>query len=189
LDKDLTRVVVRSAGGCQDYIYTELSGMNQKLAKGMKEMKHPFHLRAVWNGGRNSEGHIDAGGLKTIISIPQEMGGPGTGTNPDEMLLGAAATCYLITLAAMLERTNITPQDLTLESEAIVDVTNHIFTYERIVHKPRIVLMCDATEAERRKAELLAHKAEKSCMISRAVAGNVSIETQPIIETAGVLPS
>ncbi|MFF2908461.1 OsmC family protein [Paenibacillus sp. NPDC057934] len=151
-------------------------------------MKHPFHLKAVWNGGRNSEGHIDAGGLKTIISIPQEMGGPGTGTNPDEMLLGAASTCYLITLAAMLERANITPQDLTLESEAIVDVTNNVFTYERIVHKPRIVLKGDATEAELSKAELLAHKAEESCMISRAVAGNVSIETQPIIETVEVLP-
>jgi peroxiredoxin-like protein len=150
----------------------------------MSEMKHPFHLKAVWNGGRNSEGHIDAGGLKTIISIPQEMGGPGTGTNPDEMLLGAASTCYLITLAAMLERSDITPQDMTLESEAIVDVTNNVFTYERIVHKPRIVLKADATEAELTKAERLAHMAEESCMISRAVAGNVSIETQPIIVTA-----
>ncbi|CAH1193958.1 hypothetical protein PAECIP111892_01363 [Paenibacillus auburnensis] len=149
-------------------------------------MKHPFHLKAVWNGGRNSEGHIDVGGLKTTISIPQEMGGPGTGTNPDEMLLGAASTCYLITLAAMLERSDITPQDLTMESEAIVDVTNNVFTYERIMHKPRIVLKADATEAELAKAERLAHMAEKSCMISRAVAGNVTIETLPTIVTAGL---
>ncbi|MBY0010810.1 OsmC family protein [Paenibacillus typhae] len=147
-------------------------------------MKHPFHLKAVWNGGRNSEGHIDAGGLKTVISIPQEMGGPGTGTNPDEMLLGAAATCYLITLAAMLERSGITPQELTLESEATVDVTNNVFTYERITHKPRIVLRADVTEAELAKTERLAHKAEQSCMISRAVAGNVTIETVPSIVTA-----
>lgn len=152
----------------------------------MSEMKHPFHLKAIWNGGRNSEGHIDAGGLKTIISIPREMGGPGTGTNPDEMLLGAASTCYLITLAAMLERSDITPLDLTLESEAIVDVTNNVFTYERIIHKPRIVLKMDATNTELTKAERLAHMAEESCMISRAVAGNVSIETQPIITKAEV---
>lgn len=149
-------------------------------------MKHPFHLKAVWNGGRNSEGTIDAGGLKSVISIPQEMGGPGTGTNPDEMLLGAASTCYLITLAAMLERSDITPYELTLESEATVDVTNNIFTYERIVHRPRIVLQSNATEAELTKADRLAHKAEESCMISRAVAGNVTIETHPVIVTADV---
>ncbi|MNB90086.1 OsmC-like protein [compost metagenome] len=147
-------------------------------------MKHPFHLKAVWNGGRNSEGHIDAGGLKTVISIPEEMGGPGIGTNPDEMLLGAAATCYLITLAAMLERSEITPESLTLESEATVDVTNNVFTYERITHKPRIVLRADVSGAERLKAERLAHMAEESCMISRAVAGNVEIETMPTIVTA-----
>ncbi|WP_042201235.1 OsmC family protein [Paenibacillus camerounensis] len=147
-------------------------------------MKHPFHLKAVWNGGRNSEGQIDAGGLKTVISIPQEMGGPGTGTNPDEMLLGAAATCYLITLAAMLERSEITPESLTLESEATVDVTNNVFTYERITHKPTIVLRADVSEAELKKAERLAHMAEKSCMISRAVAGNVTIETVPSIVMA-----
>jgi peroxiredoxin-like protein len=114
------------------------------------------------------------------------MGGPGTGTNPDEMLLGAASTCYLITLAAMLERSGITPIELTLESEATVDVTNNIFTYERIVHRPRIVLQSNATEAELTKADRLAHKAEESCMISRAVAGNVTIETQPVIVTADV---
>jgi peroxiredoxin-like protein len=150
----------------------------------MSELKHPFQLKAVWNGGRNSEGYIEAGGLTTIISIPQEMGGPGTGTNPDEMLLGAASTCYLITLAAMLERSDIVPQDLTMESQAIVDVTNNLFTYERIVHKPRIVLRADATAAELAKAERLAYKAEESCMISRAIAGNVAIETQPVIVTA-----
>jgi peroxiredoxin-like protein len=153
--------------------------------RGLREMKHPFHLKAVWNGGRNSEGHIEAGGLRTVISIPQEMGGPGTGTNPDEMLLGAASTCYLITLAAMLERSDIVPQELTLESEATVDVTNNVFTYERIVHKPRVVLQADATAAQLKKAERLAHMAEESCMISRAVAGNVSMETQPVIEIAG----
>ena len=59
------------------------------------------------------------------------MDGPGAGTNPDEMLLGAAATCYIITLAAMLERSGIHQEALTMESEAIVDVTNGVFTYEK----------------------------------------------------------
>lgn len=35
-------------------------------------MKHPFHLKAVWNGGRNSEGHINAGGLKTISTTSSD---------------------------------------------------------------------------------------------------------------------
>src|SRR5699024_6509083 len=85
--------------------------------------EHHFHLKANWPGGRNSEGSIDAGNLKTKVSIPPEMDGPGIGTNPDEMLLGAASTCYIITLAAMIERAKLPLQSMSLTSEGIVDVT------------------------------------------------------------------
>ncbi|MEC0134258.1 MULTISPECIES: OsmC family protein [Paenibacillus] len=149
-------------------------------------MKHPFILNAVWNGGRNSDGTIEAGQLKTQISIPKEMGGPGVGTNPDEMLLGAAATCYLITLAAMLERAGLTTSELTLTSEATVDVTNNIFTYEAIKHSPQITLTKDASQDDIDKTIRIAHKAEGSCMISRAVAGNVEITTEPTVLTASL---
>jgi peroxiredoxin-like protein len=149
-------------------------------------MKHPFILNAVWNGGRNSDGTIDAGQLKTQISIPKEMGGPGVGTNPDEMLLGAAATCYLITLAAMLERAELTTSSLTLTSEATVDVTNNIFTYEAIKHLPVITLTREASQNDIDKAIRIAHKAEGSCMISRAVAGNVQLTTEPTVLTASI---
>src|SRR5690606_41150737 len=97
--------------------------------------KHSFHLTADWPGLRNDVGEIEAGNLKTQISIPPEMDGPGVGTNPDEMLLGAAATCYIITLAAMLERSKIEKAALTMESEGIVDVTNGVITYQKIIHR------------------------------------------------------
>lgn len=147
-------------------------------------MEHTFLLKADWNGGRNSDGRIEAGQLRTAISIPAEMGGPGVGTNPDEMLLGAAATCYLITLAAMMERASLPVASLALESEGIVDVTNNIFTYRRIVHRPRVQLAVDATESQIEQALRLAEQAETSCMISRAVAGNVALSTEPVVERA-----
>ncbi|WP_433945027.1 OsmC family protein [Paenibacillus sp. SN-8-1] len=149
-------------------------------------MKHTFQLNGIWNGGRNSEGVIEAGNLKTVISIPEGMGGPGVGTNPDEMLLGAAATCYLITLAAMLERSGIETESLTQTSEGIVDVTNNIFTYESIVHRPRVILKAGSGEREVEKARRLAEMAEGSCMISRAVAGNVKLSTVPEIHVAAI---
>ncbi|AJE49855.1 OsmC family protein [Paenibacillus polymyxa] len=147
-------------------------------------MEHTFLLKADWNGGRNSDGRIEAGQLRTAISIPAEMGGPGVGTNPDEMLLGAAATCYLITLAAMMERASLPVASLALESEGIVEVTNNIFTYRRIVHRPRVLLSVDATESQIEQALRLAEQAETSCMISRAVAGNVALSTEPVVERA-----
>jgi peroxiredoxin-like protein len=135
-----------------------------------------FYLKADWPGDRNSSGTIESGQLKTAVSIPVEMDGPGIGTNPDEMLLGAAATCYIITLAAMMERSHLVKISLTLESEGIVDVTNGVFTYKKIIHRPHIVLHKEATEAEVKRAYRLAEKAETSCMISRAISGNVELQ-------------
>ena len=77
--------------------------------------EHHFYLKANWPGLRNDVGEIQSGNLITKVSVPQAMDGPGIGTNPDEMLLGAAATCYIITLAAMMERSQLEKVDLTLE--------------------------------------------------------------------------
>ncbi|WP_066319510.1 OsmC family protein [Bacillus sp. FJAT-29814] len=146
--------------------------------------EHRFHLKANWPGLRNDVGEIEAGNLKTKVSIPPEMDGPGVGTNPDEMLLGAAATCYIITLAAMMERRGLEKVSLTMESEGIVDVTKGVITYKKIIHRPHIVLTTSASEKDIEMAHRLAKKAETSCMISRAVQGNVEIELEETVEVA-----
>ncbi|GGD03923.1 hypothetical protein GCM10007216_38200 [Thalassobacillus devorans] len=137
--------------------------------------EHHFHLKAEWPGGRNNVGYIDAGKLKTEISIPKEMEGPDIGTNPDEMLLGAAATCYLITLAAMIERAGLPLKEMGLTSEGIVDVTDGIFTYQKIIHRPKIALKKEAARSDLIKLDKLVKKAETSCMISKAIQGNVEL--------------
>ncbi|WP_408006301.1 OsmC family protein [Pseudalkalibacillus sp. A8] len=142
--------------------------------------KHSFHLKAIWPGLRNDVGEIETKNLQTRISIPPEMDGPGIGTNPDEMLLGAAATCYIITLAAMMERSKVEKISLTMESEGIVDVSNQVITYKKIIHRPSIVLK-DTTEGNIRLVEKLVMKAEKSCMISRAIKGNIEVDVFPNI--------
>lgn len=142
--------------------------------------QHTFTLQTTWTGGRNDVGTIQAERLSTAISIPPEMDGPGIGTNPDEMLLGAAATCYIISLAAMLERSNI-QATLQMTSEGIVDVTNGVFTYEQIIHNLHIKLV-EMNEQHERIVTRLAHKAEQTCMISKALKGNVNIQLQLKLE-------
>ena len=140
--------------------------------------EHFFHLKADWPGNRNDIGTIQAQTLQTKISIPSEMEGPGIGTNPDEMLLGAATTCYIITLAAMLERSDIEKRLLVVESSAVVDVTNGIFTYKKIIHRPTLEIV---HESDAKMATRLIKKAEDTCMISKALKGNVEIELEPTL--------
>lgn len=149
---------------------------------------HHFHLRASWPGGRNSSGYIEAGQLQTEISIPQAMDGPGIGTNPDEMLLGAASTCYLITLAAMIERAKLPLNTMSLNSEGLVDVTNGIFTYQKIIHRPQVSLEATASQADFRKLDILFLSAEKNCMISKAIKNNVEVIVESKSNQASIYP-
>ncbi|TFD97563.1 SACOL1771 family peroxiredoxin [Jeotgalibacillus sp. R-1-5s-1] len=141
---------------------------------------HSFHLKADWPGGRNSVGMIETENLQTKISIPPEMNGPGVGTNPDEMLLGAAATCYIITLAAKLERGKVEIEEMALTSEGLVEVDDYgVITYRKIIHRPYV----KADQASHKKIMRYMESSEESCMISRALKGNVEIELEPVIES------
>ncbi|MFK4896473.1 SACOL1771 family peroxiredoxin [Lactococcus petauri] len=141
--------------------------------------KHIFTSQINWPGGRNAVGKLETGALQEKISIPSVMDGLGVGTNPDEMLLGAASTCYTITLAALLERNEIAVLDFKVESEATVSVEKGVFTYEKIVHN--LYLKIDE-KTDYDKTYRLAQYAETSCMISRAVQGNVAIEANIHLE-------
>jgi peroxiredoxin-like protein len=140
--------------------------------------QHRFELSAEWQGGRMGEGHIRSGNLSSSISIPAELQGPGKGTNPEEMLLGAAATCYLITLAAILERHGV--DQLTLTSEAWV-ISRPTMKVESITHRPIIYLPKNSSSEVIEKAKQAAFRAEQSCMISKALKGNVLVQVDPTL--------
>jgi peroxiredoxin-like protein len=142
--------------------------------------QHRFELTAHWQGGRLGEGRITAGQLSEPISIPAQLQGPGKGTNPEEMLLGAAATCYLITLAAILERLGI--DQLSLTSEAIVS-SSPSMKVEAIIHRPIIQLLTQSVdETQIEKVKQAALRAEQTCMISKALKGNVEIRVEPVVQ-------
>jgi peroxiredoxin-like protein len=143
--------------------------------------RHSFHITTDWPGLRNDVGTLSSENLHTKISIPPEMDGPGIGTNPDEMLLGAAATCYIITLAAMLERSHIEKTSLTMTSEGIVEVEKGVITYKEIIHRPVLTLIPSLTEKDISLAKKLMMKAEQSCMITRAIKGNVIVRVDPTL--------
>jgi peroxiredoxin-like protein len=142
---------------------------------------HRYVLKGTWNGGRSGQGTIQSEGLKTDVSIPADMNGKGTGTNPEEMLLGAATTCYMITLGLMLEKRQIQVDDITVEAEGIL-VVDPVLRYDRIVYKPRITKKGADPDLVQR-LETYAIHAEKNCMVSAAIRGNVEVTVEPLIVT------
>ncbi|HJV47158.1 MAG TPA: OsmC family protein [Bacillota bacterium] len=139
-----------------------------------------FQLKANWNGGRLGKGEISSGNLQTAVSVPEDMGGPGTGTNPEEMLLGAASTCYMITLASVLENRKLPVTSLTLITDGLLSSEGGLH-FVSITHKPSITLSLGVNEEQIEMSRKAAERAEQACMISKALRGNVTVHVEPQI--------
>ncbi|MBX6352809.1 MAG: OsmC family protein [Thermoflavifilum sp.] len=134
-----------------------------------------YRMDAQWSGGRLGHGKLTGESLSTKLSIPVNLGGPGIGTNPEELLLGAAAGCYLITLATLYANREVPVVQIELESHGYV-VRDHGLRFDRIEHHPTIVVdqPCDEDYLI-----TLAEHAEHACMVSSALRGNVRVEVFP----------
>lgn len=137
-------------------------------------MTHSFNCRTSWNGGLAGDGMLSCSGLETTFSVPKELNGSGHGTNPEELLLGASSSCFLITVCALLCREKISVSGLSLQSEIIVEVSAS-FSVQAIRHSLTVILGKNHTQAVIDQVQNLVQKAEQFCMVSKALRPNVAI--------------
>lgn len=139
-------------------------------------MSHHFQTTATWTGGLEGNGSFTAHGLESRFSAPKNLGGAGVGTNPEELLLGAASTCFLITLAAVLSRRKIPFVRLALKSELEVVVDGGLKA-TRVLHFPRVQLAAGTDELVQAETLKAIEAAEANCLVARAMSGNVDFQT------------
>lgn len=145
-------------------------------------IQHTFTTTVSWQGGRNEVGHLNGDILEHDVSIPSSLGGTGKGTNPDELLVAAASSCMTISLAAALERAHLTPTKIEMQSDGHAVFDQKRFQMKKITHYPKIFLSNeqDIKKLERRITHLI-NIADKNCMVSNSLKGNVQIDVIPQI--------
>ncbi|MFT8317972.1 MAG: OsmC family protein [Sporolactobacillus sp.] len=141
-----------------------------------------FNLNGSWQGSWDGKGRIHTNGLETAIAVDPSMNGSGQGTNPDELLLSALASCYMITLGIRLNKEGIDYDHVSIRSVGIVTKKDGLH-FEKVTHYPVIYLNRQPSEDSLRDKLLAAvHRAEMDCMIAKAVHGNISISIEPAFE-------
>lgn len=133
-------------------------------------------VNIVWDGDKSGNGNVDAGFLKTQIAIPKVFGGNGEGTEPKELLITSAASCYLMTLVSLLEARRLTIDGLSMNSQASVSKEEGL----KITHFPKIVLPAGATEDKIQLANQTIESADRNCDV-----GNLLKKAGAYIEIKG----
>ncbi|MFT8361852.1 MAG: OsmC family protein [Sporolactobacillus sp.] len=137
-----------------------------------------FSLTGCWHGSWAGCGHVQTKTLDMSLAVDPSMGGTGGGTNPDELLLSALASCYSITLGIRLDKEGIDYHHISIQSKGIVSKANGLH-FERVIHYPTIHLNRQLNDHLREKLLSCIHKAERDCMIAKAVHGNLQLTIEP----------
>jgi len=132
-----------------------------------------YTAHATSTGGRDGQGKTDDGKVEVALSLPQEMGGDGKGTNPEQLFAVGYSACYLgaIRFVAGNEKVAITPD---------AAVTAHVGVGPREDGGGfglEIALDVSLPGLSKAQAEDITAKAHIVCPYSHATKGNIRVTT------------
>src|SRR4051812_30580649 len=103
---------------------------------------HEYPVSVAWNGGKEGSGEVTAqhSGITSKLAVGKEFQGTGDGTNPEELLAAAVASCYTITFGIIAQNRKIPVADIKTEAVGEVEQNGAQFTYKVITIRPTILL-------------------------------------------------
>jgi len=146
-----------------------------------------FDVELSWSAtGRQGAGQIETDDLVLELSGPKSMGGRGTGTNPEELLVCAVSSCYTATLFAVLRRAQLPVDSLAVAGSGTVTGFPTATRFARIVVTPTIVGGDIARQSEYEAAASVAHA---RCFIGQTLAPEVAYEVGSVQVRGDVAPA
>jgi Ohr subfamily peroxiredoxin len=130
-----------------------------------------YTAKAHVTGGR-AEGHgrSEDGALEVDLRIPEAMGGPGGGTNPEELFAVGYAACFEGALGVVARRAKAEPGDVAIDSEVSLSPDGKggfLLAAALNVSLPGIADEASAIE--------LVRAAHQVCPYSNATRGNIEV--------------
>jgi peroxiredoxin-like protein len=125
-----------------------------------------YHVSAWWSSGRAGLAKADSSHATIHFAAPVEFGGMEGRWTPEELLLAAVASCYTTTLGVLAAKARIELTDLQVEASVSVTRSETGYAIEAIELRPGAKIA--SAEDGERILELL-HKAEKLCLVARAL--------------------
>lgn len=127
-----------------------------------------YTARTYTTGGREKgSARSSDGRLDIKLSVP---GGPGTGTNPEQLFAAGWSACFEGALAAVARQTKVAlPADMAIDAEVDLNLagSDDFFLRARLtVSLPGL---------DRAAAQSLVDRAHELCPYSKAVRGNIDV--------------
>ena len=139
------------------------------------ETTHEYRVTAWWTSGRTGLAKSDSAPNAIHFTAPAQFGGIEGRWTPEELLLAAVAGCFTTTLRSIASKVDAEFTDLEVEASATLRKREAGYDFGQIVLRPTMKI---ADDTERQRALDLLQKAERLCLVARAVAMPLRFEPQ-----------
>lgn len=132
---------------------------------------------AVWNGGlRDGKGAIstDSGVLSDTQYSFTTRFEDGIGTNPEELIAAAHASCFSMALSSRLSEAGLTPEKIHTGAEVTLEKLDPGWTVTRV----HLNVTARIPGADRATFETAASEAKAGCPVSRLLNAEISMEAK-----------
>ena len=137
--------------------------------------QHAYRVAAWWTSGRTGLAKSDSAPNAIHFTAPAEFGGLEGRWTPEELLLAAIAGCYTTTVRAIAGGLEFNFTDLQVEASGTVGKAESGYNFTQIVIRPNLKI---SSVEERDRAFDLLKRAEKLCLVSRALGTTLKFEPQ-----------
>ena len=121
-------------------------------------------------GGRNGHGRSRDGQLDVELRLPEEMGGTGGGTNPEELFAVGYAACFESAIGGVARREKVDAGEVSIDSSVSLSPTGGGAYQLAVTLDVTIPGLSDRSEAAK-----LVHGAHLVCPYSNATRGNIEV--------------
>jgi osmotically inducible protein OsmC len=127
-----------------------------------------YTASATSTGGRGGRATSSDGNLDVALTAPKELGGPGTGTNPEQLFAAGYSACFTSALVLVAKKAGVdaSKAEVTANIGFGPQGNGYALTAELEVRIP---------EVELAQTQELAEAADAVCPYSKAIRGNVPV--------------
>lgn len=130
-----------------------------------------FEANVNWRGtGMDGEGSVTLNEQTITFSSPASMGGKGTGTTPEDLLISSVATCYSGTLYSSLVNKKLPVHHVEVRVEGIVTGYPLSTNFEQLIVHPTII---GGDNSMLSNYKQVADTAKDNCFIGKSIVGNI----------------
>lgn len=131
--------------------------------------KISYTAKAEVTGGRDGHGATDDGALAVDLRAPKEMGGPGGGTNPEQLFAIGYGACFQGALGLAGKEMGVDTANSVVDAEVGIGKEGESFGLS-------VRLAVKLPGVDHDTAQKLVDRTHELCPYSKATRGNIPVE-------------